>query len=370
MGIDEGGREKDGLENIRFDVPLDDALFNLTPPAGYAVRDERGPTLAQLRSPATTQEAARFTLKPGQGIGEVPFRATREAIVAAFGEPESSVKDEPRPGWTKLEYPSRGMTLMLGPEGGLRSVNAYNAVRGAKVAHNFPGKTDRGIGINSTGEQLQAAYGPPETASPTRTAENRFVRYPRLGMTAALGTGTITSITITPAGGMGIELPITDDARRRAEAMVLKPGVGIDDLKLGATRAEAIAALGPPADPNAGDLQYPVIGLSLNFDKDGRLRDIWGATPRELENDGNPFFGHTDKGIRLGATRADVEAAYGKADEVEEALAKVQENVAPSEVIVYLNYNTLGLMVEFKGGRVTALCVQRPKPATAQPTTR
>ena len=190
-------------------------------------------------------------------------------------------------------------------------------------------------------------------------------------MTAALGTGTITSITITPAGGMGIELPIADDVRRRAEAMVLKPGVGLDELKLGATREQAIAALGPPADPNAGDLQYPLIGLSLNFDKEGRLRDIWGATPRELENDGNPFFGHTDKGMRIGATRAQVEAAYGKADEVEEALAKVRENVAPSEVIEYLTYNPLGLMVELKGGTVTAFVVQRAKPASSsQPATR
>ncbi|MDQ3440743.1 MAG: hypothetical protein M3478_10385, partial [Planctomycetota bacterium] len=359
--LDEQGRERQGFENIRFDVPLADALFDLDPPAGYAVQDRGGLTAEQLKPPATPEEAAKLALSPGEGLGDLKFGATLNDVAALLGEPEITTDDQTRAGWKDADYPSRGVIFSFGPEGGLRKIWAYDAITRGANAHPFPGKTERGIGIGSTGADVEAAFGPADYAQPSRTSPNRYVRFPRIGLSVSLRDDKVASISMTAPAGPGIELPTSAEVKRRAEAIVLKPGVGVDELKLGATREQAIALFGPPADPSAGDLQYPVIGMSLNFDKEGRLNEVWGSIPRKLGNDGNAFFGKTDRGVRIDATRGEVEAAYGKPDEIEEPPGGKLPNVAASEIVAYLNYHSLGLMVELKGGRVTGLAVQRPK---------
>jgi outer membrane lipoprotein-sorting protein len=351
-----GGTAHQEFEDVRFDVPLDDALFDTTPPKGFYVQDMGGLREDQIRPIVTTQEANRLVLHPGQGIADVRFGTTRQQIVQSLGEPEFAADDH-RAGFKRLEYPSRGMTLYLGLEGSLRRIEVYDAARRGVNGHAFPGKTESGIGIGSTAQAFHAAHGPPDRDGREQTDLHAFEIYHRLGLHVSIDQGRITSMTLTAPGGMGIALPLSDEARRRAEAMVLHPGLGMDDLKLGATRDQAIAVLGKPDEP-AYDLQYPQLGLSLNFDPKGNLFEIWATRRDHEDGDGNPFAGKTDRGIHIGSTREDVETAYGKPDVIEQPTTARQAQIDPALMHIYLNYRAAGVEFGLRGGEVEAICIR------------
>jgi outer membrane lipoprotein-sorting protein len=360
--FDEKGVRRSELVDIHFDIPLDDALFDVTPPAGFYVHDMGGLREDQVRPPATTREAEHLTLHLGQGIADVKFGATRDQIVRELGEPEFTASDL-RPGFTRLEYPSRGMSIFLGPEEGLRKISVFDVNRRGINGHTFPGKTERGIAIGSSAADLQAAYGPPDRDGRDTSSGlvHVFEQYRRLGLSVSLGHGRVTDLFLTPTGGMGIAIPLSEEQRRKAQAMVLRPGVGVDDVKLGTRRDEVIALLGKPHDDQY-DLQYPALGLSLNFDKGGKLKEIYGTIPNRLDNDGNPFAGQTDRGIRIGSTRAQIEQAYGKPDEIEQPTTQQATRFDPQFVPMSLIYRRAGIEFNLEGDRVVSICV-RPSAA-------
>lgn len=148
------------VSQIAFDVPLDDALFDLNPPAGYTLEEGGGIFAEALKPAATTREADALVLTPGVGLGAARFGMTLDQIKAALGEPDLVAR-----GGFSVEYYSRGFGLLVDRRVGLAGITAYS--RGYLTlanVHDFPGMTDRGIGMGATRAQIVAAYGEPASA--------------------------------------------------------------------------------------------------------------------------------------------------------------------------------------------------------------
>ena len=144
---------------------------------------------------------------------------------------------------------------------------------------------------------------------------------------------------------------------KRLLSPIITPGGGINRAQFGMTVKEVIEQLGPPSElwydykdsqgqtfytrmkrekeADAYNLRYKSIGFELFIDSQEGLAKI-------IADDGLPeawgfrkFAGRTTEGIALGATRADVEQAYG----------------APSRVrgpFKYENYSEMFLLYEAK----------------------
>jgi hypothetical protein len=102
---------------------------------------------------------------------------------------------------------------------------------------------------------------------------------------------------------------------------VLKTGVGIGDLKFGATRQQVIGLMGPPQgvmNLNTREyLQYPAHGLLFILDEKQGLELIVASSPLPATNPTTAlrwraFAGSTDRNIRIGSTAGNIEAVYGK----------------------------------------------------------
>jgi hypothetical protein len=171
------------FHDIQFDLPVDDALLEMTPPKDYKVT-ESGLRADQLKPAATTRDAEAWTLRPGIGIGDVKFGATREQVVALLGAPEEEPEGE-------MRYPSKGLQLFIEPDSGLYIIVADASRRVGWNSHDFSGKTDKGIGMGSAEKDVEAAYGPPDKPADAKTGD---MEYGRLGMTILLDPDGVTEI--------------------------------------------------------------------------------------------------------------------------------------------------------------------------------
>jgi hypothetical protein len=165
------------IEQIEFDPPLDEAIFDMTIPEGYTVM---GVSRDQLKPPPNEQEASKLTIVPGVGIGEVKFGMSREQIVAILGEPEFTLHEE------YLGYPSKGLQLSLGGREAdkLGWIVANPGDAASLVQHDFRGQTDKGIRIGSSSRAVADAYGKPDPPLPSDKDHPQLhvARYETLGL--------------------------------------------------------------------------------------------------------------------------------------------------------------------------------------------
>lgn len=147
------------IDKIEFDVALDDKLFDMTIPPGLQIA---GLSADQLKPKPGEEEAAKLTLVPREGVGEVKFGMSREQIVAILGEPEFTLHN------SYLCYPSKGLQLVLvGREPDKLEQIIANPFDAANLTRNdFPGRTDKGIRIGSTKQEVRDAYGEPTPPPP------------------------------------------------------------------------------------------------------------------------------------------------------------------------------------------------------------
>lgn len=181
------GPAKTVLTDIRFDLPLDDSLFILSPPAGYQVMDLGGLSRDELKPPPTTEEASALTLKPGTGIGEARFGMSREEVERALGRPEVVQANG-----LSLLYASKGFSVLIHPKGGLQAVTVFERESVLGNVHTFAGTTDKGVGIGASAEQVEAAYGVPDR----RESGGAAWIYEKLGLTVVLSDGNVSSISL------------------------------------------------------------------------------------------------------------------------------------------------------------------------------
>jgi hypothetical protein len=159
------GKPSGGLSDLRFDEPIDDALFAMKVPEGTAVDDRRGDPVVKLRPPPTTQEAARLVVRPGVGIGDVKVGDSPAKVIAVLGEPEvKGARGGVNSDWD-YSYPSLGIRLFLRwddqrKEPAVKTIYA-DAARITTPSLDFLGATDRGIRLGSTRKEVEAIYGKP-----------------------------------------------------------------------------------------------------------------------------------------------------------------------------------------------------------------
>jgi hypothetical protein len=152
------------------------------------------------------------------------------------------------------------------------------------------------------------------------------------------------------------------------EKLVLRPGIGIGELKLGEMKQQIEAVLGQPQGVlRVGAmelLEYSGKGLVLYVDPKGGLRFIVAEGARSSSKARmRPFAGWTDKRIRIGSTRADIETAYGK-DYIEGADRVIDHpEIRETQMI----YQRLGIQftVDSQTNRCANVFIEPPVATTA-----
>jgi outer membrane lipoprotein-sorting protein len=183
-----------------FNQPLDQSLFRLTPPEGYKLLDAPYIKLGTLELPAPPppddEALASPTIYPKTGIGKARFGMTAEQVIEALGKPdemreywkhtpeedqllekahkEAEEKNldpfereryiqEARKGMdpttrtpdgVHLRYTSRGFAANVEREEGFTGIQCHVGHPGMR---DFTGKTDKGIGMAATREEVVKA---------------------------------------------------------------------------------------------------------------------------------------------------------------------------------------------------------------------
>ncbi|MHC4645470.1 MAG: hypothetical protein ACYTBJ_08205 [Planctomycetota bacterium] len=98
---------------------------------------------------------------PGVGMGALTFGMSKEQIIAVLGEP-----DKMEGGGIALFYQSKGLTMLLDRRKGLHEINCWSSEHPMSLPDvaTYKGKTEKGIGMGATREQIVAAYGAPNSA--------------------------------------------------------------------------------------------------------------------------------------------------------------------------------------------------------------
>ena len=197
------------MRDIVFDRPLAASLFRFDPPEGYAVETVGVPTLA---APPEDAALAAPTILPRVGLGPARFGMTPEEAAKALGKPD---REFVQGGVTFLAYYSRGFELSFLPPAharhGLNRASCFGQHGFALKVREFQGKTDKGIGLGATRDDVIKAYGPPnfehvsrmkdvigeKAAHPDEPTGQSEVQYNDLGISFTMYQGKIYNISIS-----------------------------------------------------------------------------------------------------------------------------------------------------------------------------
>ena len=171
----------DHYDDMKFDVPLSDEWFSVTPPEGYVVT-----TLGTPPADRRETESTLMVVTPNVGIGPLKFGTSRSEILRMLGKPDSesitvpvvpiddktsSVGGIERPPGASLvvltklyimSYPGLGLTLTVEAVDGLRGIQCSGQESVGATVRTYLGATDKGIRIGSSAEDVIAAYGEPD----------------------------------------------------------------------------------------------------------------------------------------------------------------------------------------------------------------
>ena len=169
-----------------FDASLDDSLFAIEPPAGYAVvRYEARPAVESDKSLVVSTE----------GIGDAKFAMTKEQAIAALGEPDYVKRwKSGAPGTNQtletLVYDSRGFRIDVNSKHGVTSIRCESRYDDGSTVRDFPGKTEKGIGMGADWDDVEKAYGKSDSI-PRMPQE---LRYEKIGLSFGFTGRKLTSI--------------------------------------------------------------------------------------------------------------------------------------------------------------------------------
>jgi hypothetical protein len=184
------------MSNFKYNIELEDPLFALAPPEGYTVTTEG--SAPERRS--VPWPAKKLLVAVGKGIGPVEFGMSREQVVERFGEPEEksgSKRQTLRNGvdWEteSWHYNSQGFLITFAnPPGGLSSVLCRPA---SFTRRAFQGRTEEGIGLGSSPEDVRNAYGNPSDEQPIRDGLGTY-NYPDKRLMVGFVNGTVHLLQI------------------------------------------------------------------------------------------------------------------------------------------------------------------------------
>lgn len=147
---DSGEMVHEVIRNFVYNLPVDDSLFSVGVPVDYQAD-------VQMAT-RTTSKPQTFQIVPGVGVGPLTFGITESKVVEILGEPRSK-----KPGalGQLLDYGAEGLRLEVSGEDGLRAIYCVSQASYGSSVRTFSAKTDKGIGIGASTEQVRAAYGEP-----------------------------------------------------------------------------------------------------------------------------------------------------------------------------------------------------------------
>jgi hypothetical protein len=190
---------------------------------------------------------------------------------------------------------------------------------------------------------------------------------------------------LTPPGGYKVETfgvaelqpdpAVKGKAKGAAAEIVVTPLVGLGELKFGMKADDAIRLLGKPdkiESPNKGYtiLEYYSRGFSIHTTTQRGVMMIMCFTGKFWAFKVRDFAGRTDKGIKMGASRADIEKAYGKPSSVREATYKDMfgdRTAKPDKKTGQVDLTYAGLQLSFSlhDDALDSIMINGPRPAAA-----
>ena len=122
------------------------------------------------------EAAKELIIEPLVGFESVRFGMSKDEIIEHFGQPD---KLTTRTEGTKLNYvASKGLGFEVDSELGLAKIQCWSKSWPEKLPFrvaNFIGKTNEGIGIGSTREQIISAYGQPDRTDRKEIGANKEI---------------------------------------------------------------------------------------------------------------------------------------------------------------------------------------------------
>jgi outer membrane lipoprotein-sorting protein len=170
----------ESFEDMVFDVPLNDELFSLDPPAGYAVTESGKP-----RASLAEVFREKLIIAPKIGLGPLRFGMSENEVLELLGTPDDVITRVPmvpnadevgevdgkkRPPGGELivltqlrvlTYSGLGISLTFEVSAGLKGITCRTQVPITSEIL-LPGQTMEGIRLGSTSDELIGAYGEPD----------------------------------------------------------------------------------------------------------------------------------------------------------------------------------------------------------------
>jgi hypothetical protein len=201
-GLPSGASFREVVTDFVFDAPINESFFEINIPQGYAVERCEEPA---GRKPIDTRT---LVVSPTKGVGKLPMNASKDEVIAFFGTPDlietqhlpsrispTPVK-EPAKGESqvlldRLNYNSLGFEVtVLGAKG----TTEFRCLSGGLTTREFLGKTDAGIGMGATIDEVLKAYGSPEVKTHLR---DDCLYYFHKGWSFVFGDGKLISFSAT-----------------------------------------------------------------------------------------------------------------------------------------------------------------------------
>ncbi|HET6880710.1 MAG TPA: hypothetical protein VFI31_11175 [Pirellulales bacterium] len=214
LKLDQGpGRPsfREVITDFVFDAPVNESLFELKVPPEYSFERCEEPA---DRKAIDTRE---LILSPTKGVGDVPMKASKEKVIAFFGSPDMvevigrSAKVSSAPGkamegrhevvFERLTYNSLGFEATVSSVDGMTEFRCFS--NQGPIARRFLGRTDKGIRLGASIDEIIKAYGAPEVKTHFRD-DSLF--YFHKGWRFLFADETLVSFSITEPMSDQIEI--------------------------------------------------------------------------------------------------------------------------------------------------------------------
>jgi hypothetical protein len=198
-----GQRYREVTTDFVFDAQVDESLFEIRAPAGYAVSRCEEP---KDRKPIDTHS---WVASPEKGLGPVPMGASKDRIITLLGTPDlieetyrgferfqypggPALKGQKEVVQERLNYPSRGFDIDVSSREGMTRFCCYGRLLHFDSARDFLGKTDRQIGLGASIDDVVRVYGKPDIKTHLREDQ---LHYFHKGWSFLFREGKLASIT-------------------------------------------------------------------------------------------------------------------------------------------------------------------------------
>ena len=141
------------------------------------------------RQVAAQGSNATMLIEPNNSVGPIRSGMTAQEVVRQFGEPDRRTANA-------LEYTRLGLAVMPGPDGVVQVVMCGDVIGiDGPLVKAFKGRTKEGIGMNSTRQEVVAAYGEPNDSQKI-SGGLESLRYDGIGITFTLEGGKVHHMII------------------------------------------------------------------------------------------------------------------------------------------------------------------------------